>query len=95
MLSLHCALALGSKGSFHAFKGSFSQEDIQMIFKVIFFFSKKCILLMGEAGCSQNKQQSYLKTAKRGKPDLGSFSVTQRALQLSEGWGGNRVKMGN
>lgn len=87
LLSLPCALAPISTvqlGPFHAFTESFSQEDIQMIFNVL-FFSKKCILLMGEAGCAQNKQQSYLKAAKRGKSDIGIFSMTQRALQPSKG----------
>ena len=41
-----------------------------MIFSVLFKKKKKkSILLVGEAGCAQNTMCSYLKAAKRGKPD--------------------------
>lgn len=60
---------------------------------MFYFFSMKCILLMGEAGCAQNAQRSYLRAAKRRTFDV--FSVTQRARQQSSGlrkrgqWGSN------
>ena len=63
-----CSHLNSSRGSFPCIYRIVSSRrysnDIQC-----FIFSKKCILLVGEAGCAQNTMCSYLKAAKRGKPD--------------------------
>lgn len=59
------------QGASHAFyRIIFSRRYSNDIQCFILCFSKKCILLMGEAECAKNTMHSYLKAAKRGKPDM-------------------------
>lgn len=77
LLSPHCALALIStvqQGPFYAFTESFSLEDIQMIFNVLFFFLRNAYYLWERLDVHRTNSSLISRLQKEGSLTWKFFS---------------------